>query len=221
MPGTATDTACRGARLGVMLRAYGCASRLCALPEPVPRLVPCWLCRSGQRMRQTTHISDSCTYKYTRVPTLVSCCSAAPYRPYTPLPPPPPPRSPPDDCAVAYAACVKKIQNQDSSFDPPRTPLSYTPLSFAAGGRGGGQISNAMCVKTTHPAIKPFGRRSEGVQREVVVLVQTPFAPGRSLLCTRTCMGVRACSVPTKQCVCVSSHMRHHHLLCTPHMRAG
>ena len=217
---TAADTACRGARLGVLLRAYGRASRLCALPEAVPRLAPRWLCRSGQRMRQTTHISDSCTRKCTRVPTLVSCCSAAPYHPYTPLPPPPPPRSAPDDCAVAYAACVKKIQNQDSSFDPPRTPLSYTPLSFAAGGRGGGQISNAMCVKTTHPAIKPFGRRSEGVQGKVVVLVRTPFAPGRSLLCTRTCMGVRACSVQTKQRVFVSSHMRHHHLLCTLHMHA-
>ena len=162
MPVTATDTACRGARLGVLLCAYGSASRLCALPEPVPRLVPRWLCWSGQRMGQTTHISTSCTRKCTRIHTLVPCCSAPPYRPYTPRRPPPPPRSAPDDCAVAYAACVKKIQNQDSSFDPPRTPLSYTPLSFAAGGRGGGQISNAMCVKNNYPMMEPVGRRSEG-----------------------------------------------------------
>ena len=164
----------------------GRASRLYAFAEPVPRLVPRWWYRTGQRTRQTNPFPASCTRKYTRVPTLVPCCSAAPYHPYTPLPPPPPPRSPPDDCAVAYAACVKKIHNQDSSFDPPRTPLSYTPLSFAAGGRGGGQISNAMCVKTTYPAIKPVGRRSEGVQRKVVVLVQTPFAPVgllRSVIC--------------------------------------
>ena len=147
----------------MLLCAYVHASRLYAFPESVPRLVPRWWCRSGQRMRWTNHFSASCTRKYTRVPTPVSCCSAMPYRTYTPLPPPTPPRSPPGACVVAYAACDKKIQNQDFSFDPPRTPLSYTPLSFAAGGRGGGQISNAMCVKTTHPAIKPFGRRSEGV----------------------------------------------------------
>ena len=194
---------------------------VCAPPQSLsPRLVPRWLCRSGCGTHQNTYFPASCTRKYTRVPTPVPCCSAMPYRTYTPLTPPTPPRSPPGACVVAYAACDKKIQNQDFSFDPPRTPLSYTPLSFAAGGRGGGQISNAMCVKTTHPAIKPFGRRSEGVQREVVVLVQTPFAPGRSLLCTRTCMGVRACSVQTKQCVCVSSHMRHHHLPYTLHIRA-
>ena len=135
--------------LNVMLRAYmylyGCASRLCALPEPVPRLVPRCLCRSGQRMRQATHISTSCTRKYTRVPTPVPCCSVVPYRTYTPLPPPTPPRSPPGACVVAYAACDKKIQNQDFSFDPPRTPLSYTPLSFAAGGRGGVK-SQMQCV---------------------------------------------------------------------------
>ena len=147
----------------MLLCAYGRTSWLYASPEPAPRLVPCWLCRSGQRMRQTTHISASCTYKYTRVPTLVSCCSAALYRTYTPLPQPPPPRSPPSDCAVAYAACGKQIQNQDSSFDPPRTPLSYTPLSFAAGGRGGGQNSNAMCVKNIYPMIKPVGRQLERV----------------------------------------------------------
>ena len=205
----------------MLLRAYGRTSRLYAFPEPVSRLVPRWWCRSGQRMRWTNHFSASCTRKYTRVPTPVSCCSAMPYRTYTPLPPPTPPRSPPGACVVAYAACDKKIQNQDFSFDPPRTPLSYTPLSFAAGGREGIKSQNAMCVKTTHPAIKPFGRRSEGVQRKVVVLVRTPFAPGGSLLSMRTCMGVRACSVPTKQCVCVSSHMRHHHLLCTLHIRAG
>ena len=170
----------------MLLCAYGRASRLYAFPEPVPRLVPRWWCRSGQRMRWTNHFSASCTRKYTRVPTPVSCCSAMPYRTYTPLPPPTPPRSPPGACVVAYAACDKKIQNQDFSFDPPRTPLSYTPLSFAAGGRGGGQNSNAMCVKTTYPAIKPVGRRSEGVQRKVVVLVRTPFAPVgllRSVIC--------------------------------------
>ena len=147
----------------MLLRAYGRTSRLYAFPEPVSRLVPRWWCRSGQRMRWTNHFSASCTRKYTRVPTPVSCCSAMPYRTYTPLLPPTPPRSPPGACVVAYAACDKKIQNQDFSFDPPRTPLSYTPLSFAAGGWGGGQISNAMCVKTTDPASKPVGRQSEGV----------------------------------------------------------
>ena len=97
-------------------------------------------------MHQNTYISASCTRKYTRVPTPVSCCSAMPYRTYTPLPPPPPPRSPPGACAVAYAACARKLQNQDFSFDPPRTPLSYTPLSFAAGGRGGGgRGANLKC----------------------------------------------------------------------------
>ena len=40
------DTAHRDARLGVMLGAYGRASRLYAFPEPVPRLVPRWWCRS-------------------------------------------------------------------------------------------------------------------------------------------------------------------------------
>ena len=142
MPGTATDTACRGARLGVLLCAYGCASRLCALPEPVPRLVPRCLCRSGQRMRQTTHISASCTYKYTRVPTLVPCCSAMPHRTYTPLPPPPPPRSPPGACVVAYAACDKKIQNQDFSFDPSHpSQLHPSLLRRRRAGRG----SNLKC----------------------------------------------------------------------------
>ena len=135
-----------------------------ASPEPAPRLVLliCWLCRSGCGTHQNTYFPASYTRKYTRVPTPVPCCSAMPYRTYTPLPPTTPPRSPPGACVVAYAACDKKIQNQDFSFDPSH-PLSYTPLSFAAGGRGGGQISNVMCVKTTHPAIKPFGRQSEGV----------------------------------------------------------
>ena len=119
---------------------YGRASRLCAFPEHVPRLVPRWWCRSGCGTHQNTYFPASCTRKYTRVPTPVPCCSAMPYRTYTPLTPPTPPRSPPGACVVAYAACDKKIQNQDFSFDPPRTPLSYTPLSFAAGGRGGGQI---------------------------------------------------------------------------------
>ena len=93
-------------------------------------------------MHQNTYISASCTRKCTRVPTPVSYCSAMRYPTLTLLPPPPPPRSPPGACAVAYAACDKKIQNQDFSFDPPRTPLSYTPLSFAAGGREG---SNPKC----------------------------------------------------------------------------
>ena len=149
----------------VLLRVCGCVSRLYASPEPPPRLVPCWLCSSGQRMRQTNRFAASCTRKSTRVPTLVPCCSAMPHRTYTPLPPTTPPRSPPGACVVAYAACDKKIQNQDFSFDPPRTPLSYTPLSFAAGGGEGGevQISNVMCVKTTDPAIKPFGMQSKRV----------------------------------------------------------
>ena len=147
----------------ILLRVYGRTSRLYASPEPAPRLVPCWLCRSGCGTHQNTYFPASCTRKYTRVPTPVPCCSAMPYRTYTPLPPPPPPRSPPGACVVAYAACDKKIQNQDFSFDPPRTPLSYTPLSFAAGGRGGGQISNAMCVKNNYPMMKPVGGRSEGV----------------------------------------------------------
>ena len=117
----------------------------CAPPaEPVPRLVPRWWYRSGKRMRWTNRFSASCTRKYTRVPTHVPCCSAMPYLTYTPLLPPTPPRSPPSACVVAYAAaCDKKIQTQDFSFDPPRTPLSYTPLSFAAGGREG---SNLRCV---------------------------------------------------------------------------
>ena len=68
-----------------------------------------------------------------------------PYRTYTPLTPLTPPRSPPGACVVAYAACDKKIQNQGFSFDPPRTPLSYSPLSFAAGGRGGGRRSKLKC----------------------------------------------------------------------------
>ena len=76
-----------------------------------------------------------------------------------------------------------------------------------------------MCVKNNYPAIKPFGRRSEGVWREVVVLVQTPYASEGLLYSTRMCMGVRACSVQIKQCVCVSSRMWHHHLLCTPRPR--
>ena len=94
-------------------------------------------------MHQNTHISASCTRKYTRVPTPVSCCPAMRYPTLTLLPPPPPPRSPPGACAVAYAACARKMQNQDFSFDPPRTPLSYTPLSFAAGGAGRG--ANLKC----------------------------------------------------------------------------
>ena len=146
----------------MLLRVHGRTSRLYASPEPASRLVPCWLCRSGCGTHQNTYFPASSTLKYTRVPTPVPCCSAMLYCTYTPLPPPPPPRSPPGACAVAYAACARKVQNQDFSFDP-RTPLSYTPLSFAAGGRGGGQISNVMCVKTTRPAIKPFGRQSEGV----------------------------------------------------------
>ena len=94
-------------------------------------------------MRQNTYFPASYTRKYTRVPTPVPCCSAMPYRTYTPLTPPTPPRSPPGACAVAYAACDKKLQNQDFNFDPPRTPLSYTPLSFAVGRAGRG--SNLKC----------------------------------------------------------------------------
>ena len=41
-----THTATRGARLVMLLCAYGRASRLYASPEPVPRLVPRWWCRS-------------------------------------------------------------------------------------------------------------------------------------------------------------------------------
>ena len=147
----------------MLLRVYERTSRLYAFPEPVPRLVPRCLCCSRFRMHQNTYIFAPCTCKYTRVPTPVSCCSAMQYPTLTLPPPPPPPRSPPGACAVAYAACARKKQNQDFSFDPPRTPLSYTPLSFAAGGWGGGQISNAMCVKNNYPAIKPVGRRSKRV----------------------------------------------------------
>ena len=121
----------------MLLCAYGRASRLYAFPEPVPRLVPRWLYRSGQRMRWTNHFSASCTRKYTRVPTPVSCCSALPYRTYTPLPPPTPPRSPPGACVVAYAACDKKIQNQDFSFDPSHpSQLHPSLLRRRRAGRG-------------------------------------------------------------------------------------
>ena len=98
-------------------------------------------------MCQTNRFAASCTRKCTRVPTPVPCCSAVPYRTYTPLPPPTPPGSPPGACVVAYAACERKIQNQDFSFDPPRTPLSYTPLSFAAGGREGSNPKCNVCQK--------------------------------------------------------------------------
>ena len=155
-------------------------------------------------MHQNIYISASCTRKCTRVPTPVSYCSAMRYPTMTLLPPPPPPRSPPGACAVAYAACARKLQNQGFSFDPPRTPLSYTPLSFAAGGagRGGGegQISNAMCVKSTDPAIKRFGRQSEGVQGEVVVLVRTPYSPVGPLRSMSACKCVRAWSVQSYCC---------------------
>ena len=46
------------------------------------------------------------------------------------------------DKRTGSGGCERKIQNQDFSFDPRRTPLSYTPLSFAAGGREG---SNPKC----------------------------------------------------------------------------
>ena len=146
----------------MLLCAYGRASRLYAFPEPVPRLVPRWLYRSGCRMHQNTYFPASCTRKYTRVPTPVSCCSAMPYRTYTPLPPTTPPRSPPGACAVAYTACDKKIQNRDFSFDP-SYPSQLHPSLLRRRGAGGGQIPNAMCVKTTHPANMPFGRQSERV----------------------------------------------------------
>ena len=126
----------------MLLRVYGRTSRLCAFPEPVPQLVPRWWCRSGQRMRWTNHFSASCTRKYTRVPTPVPCCSAMPYRTYTPLPPPPPPRSPPGACAVAYAACARKVQNQDFSFDPSHpSQLHPSLLRRRRAGRG----SNLKC----------------------------------------------------------------------------
>ena len=64
-------------------------------------------------------------------------------------------------CSSVRSVCEKDTKSR-FQFDPPRTPLSYTPLSFAAErvGRGGEvQISNVMCVKTTDPANKPFGRQ--------------------------------------------------------------
>ena len=126
----------------MLLCAYGRASRLYAFPEPVPRLVPRWWYRTGQRTRQTNPFPASSTRKYTRVPTLVPCCSAMPYRTYTPLPPPPPPRSPPGACVVAYAACDKKIQNQDFSFDPSHpSQLHPSLLRRRRVGRG----SNPKC----------------------------------------------------------------------------
>ena len=42
-------------------------------------------------------------------------------------------------CSSVRSVCEKDTKSR-FQFDPPRTPLSYTPLSFAAGGRGGGQI---------------------------------------------------------------------------------
>ena len=110
--------------------------------SPPPRLVPCWLCRSGQRMRQTNRFSASYTRKNTRVPTSVPCCLAIRYRTYTPLPLPTPPRSPPGACVVAYAACDKKIQNQDFSFDPSHpSQLHPSLLRRRRAGRG----SNLKC----------------------------------------------------------------------------
>ena len=97
-------------------------------------------------MHQNTYMSASCTRKCTRVPTPVSCCSAMQYPTLTLLPPPPPPRSPPGACAVAYAACARKIQNQDFSLTP-LAPLSATPLSPSpqGGGEGGGRGANLKC----------------------------------------------------------------------------
>ena len=128
----------------MLLCTYGRASRLCAFPEHVSRLVPRWWCRSGQRMRWTNHFSASCTRKYTRVPTPVPCCSAMPYRTYTPLTPPTPPRSPPGACVVAYAACDKKIQNQDFSFDPSHPSQLHPSLLRCR--RAGGVKSQMQCV---------------------------------------------------------------------------
>ena len=126
----------------MLLCTYGRASRLCAFPEHVPRLVPRWWCRSGCGTHQNTYFPASCTRKYTRVPTPVPCCSAMPYRTYTPLPPPTPPRSPPAACVVAYAACDKKIQNQDFSFDPSHpSQLHPSLLRRRRAGRG----SNPKC----------------------------------------------------------------------------
>ena len=126
----------------MLLCTYGRASRLCAFPESVPRLVPRWWCRRDQRMCWTNHFSASCTHKYTRVPTHVPCCSAMPYLTYTPLTPPTPPRSPPGACAVAYAACAGKMQNQDFSFDPSHpSQLHPSLLRRRRAGRG----SNLKC----------------------------------------------------------------------------
>ena len=126
----------------ILLRVYGRTSRLYASPEPVPRLVPRWLCRSGCGTHQNTYFPASSTLKYTRVPTPVPCCSAMLYCTYTPLPPPPPPRSPPGACAVAYAACARKVQNQDFSFDPSHpSQLHPSLLRRRRAGRG----SNLKC----------------------------------------------------------------------------
>ena len=129
-----------------MLGAYERASRLCASPEPepIPRLVQRWLCYSHCHCRThpNTYIPASCTRKYTKVPTPVPCCSAMPYRTYTPLPPPPPPRSPPGACAVAYAACAKKLQNQDLSFDPSHPSVLHPSLLRR---RRVGRGSNLKC----------------------------------------------------------------------------
>ena len=93
-------------------------------------------------MHQNTYISASCTRKCTRVPTPVSCCSAMQYPTLTLLPPPPPPRSPPGACAVAYAACARKVQNQDFSFDPSHpSQLHPSLLRRRRAGRG----SNLKC----------------------------------------------------------------------------
>ena len=204
----------------ILLRVYGRTSRLYASPEPVPRLVPRWLCRSGCGTHQNTYFPASCTRKYTRVPTPVPCCSAMPYRTYTPLPPPTPPRSPPGACVVAYAACDKKIQNQDFSFDPSHpSQLHPSLLRRRRAGRG----SNLKCdvCQNYSPGDQARWQAVGGsVEGGGSACADAMRARGTSVS-TRTCMGVRACSVQIKQCVCVSSHMRHHHLLCTPHMRAG
>ena len=93
-------------------------------------------------MHQNTYISASCTRKCTRVPTPVSCCSAMQYPTLTLPPPPPPPRSPPGACAVAYAACARKVQNQDFSFDPSHpSQLHPSLLRRRRVGRG----SNLKC----------------------------------------------------------------------------
>ena len=146
----------------MLLRVCGRTSRLYAFPELVPRLVPRWLCRSGCGTHQNTYFPASSTLKYTRVPTPVPCCSAMLYCTYTPLPPPPPPRSPPGACAVAYAACARKVQNQDFSFDPSH-PSQLHPSLLRRREGGEGVKSQMQCVSKllTRRTCRLAGSRGE------------------------------------------------------------